>query len=111
MACGWPVFAGVGGEQPRRPQFVRITKFLRLATGQINQPCLGFHRDGRLAASPRAIIERRHGAFGYCALDAALDRLMVQSKCLAHGKKGRVFPIGQQYPRPLHPARPFAGPY
>jgi hypothetical protein len=58
-----PMLAGVLGEKPRRPQFVRIAEVLRFAAGQINQPCLGLDRDGGLAARPRAIIERRHAAF------------------------------------------------
>jgi hypothetical protein len=45
----------------------------------------------------RAIVERRHRAFGHRASDAALDRLMMQPE--VPQKKRRVFPIGQQYPR------------
>ena len=46
---------GHGTRQPRRPP-VRV-EVLASATGQINQPCLGFNRDGGSAARPRAIIE------------------------------------------------------
>jgi hypothetical protein len=59
--------------QPRRPQFVWIAEFLRLATGQINQPCLGFHRDGGLAASPRAIIKRVERAVAEGPMTAMTD--------------------------------------
>src|SRR5207344_709665 len=56
----------------------------------------------------RAIIQRSQRAFGHGALDAALDRLMMQPECPADRKKRGVFSIGQQYPRPLHPARRFS---
>jgi hypothetical protein len=49
-----------------------------------------------------AIIERGQRAFGHGALDAALDRLMMQPERSAHRKKRWVFSIGQQYPRPFH---------
>jgi hypothetical protein len=39
------------------------------------------------------------------ALDAALDRLMVQPQRPADRKKRRIFPVGQQYTRPLDPTR------
>ena len=55
----------------------------------------------------RAIVERSQRAFGHRALDAALDGLMMQPERPTDRKKRRVFPIGQQYPRPLHPARRF----
>jgi hypothetical protein len=46
-------------------------------------------------------------AFGHRALDAALDGLVMQPERPPDCKKRRVFPIGQQYPRPLDPARRF----
>ena len=107
MSLGRSLRASVAGEKPRRPQFVRIAKILGLAAGEINQPSLGLDREGGLAARARTIIERRQWAFGHRALDAALDGLVMQSEPLAHGKKGWVFPIGQQYPRPLDPTRRF----
>ena len=42
------MLACVAGKKPRRPQFVRIAKFLRLPACQRRQPCLGFDRDRRL---------------------------------------------------------------
>ena len=101
------MLAGMAGQKPRRPQFMRIAQFLRLAAGQRHQPRLGLDRDRRLLARARAIIERRQRAFGHGPLDAALDGLMMQPERLAHRKKRRVFPIGQQNPRPLDPARRF----
>jgi hypothetical protein len=104
MACGWPVFAGVGGEQPRRPQFMRIAKFLRLAASEINQPSLGLDRDGGLAAWPRAIIERRHWAFGHGALSAALNRLVMQSERLAPKNEGSSRYASRMRARSTRPA-------
>jgi hypothetical protein len=48
-----------------------------------------------------ATVERSHRAFGHGALDAMLDGLMMQSERPADRKKRRVFPIGQEYSRPL----------
>ena len=99
------VFASMAGEKPRRPQFVGIAQVLRLLTGQRHQPSLGFARDRRLPTRTRAIVKRSHWAFDHGALDAALDRLMVQPQCPTNRKKRGIFPIGQQYSRPLDPAR------
>jgi hypothetical protein len=84
-----------------------IAQLLRLPARQRYQPCLGLEGDLRFPTGARAIVERRHRAFGHGALDAALDRLMMQSERPANPKKREVFPIGQQYPRPLDPARQF----
>jgi len=96
-----PVLTCMAGQKPRRPQFVRIAEVFRLPTRQRCYPCLGLDRDRRLPARARAIVQRGHRAFGHGPLNAALDRLMVQPKRLAHGKKRRVVPIAQQNPRPL----------
>ncbi len=101
------VLAGVAGEKPRRPQLVGIAEVLRLPARQRHQPCLGLQRDRRFPAGARAIVERSHRAFGHGPLDAALDGLMMQPERPTYRKKRRVFPIGQQYPRPLDPARRF----
>ena len=69
---------------------------------------LGLGSDRRLSTGARAIIQRSQRAFGHGALDAALDRLMMQPECPADRKKRGVFSIGQQYPRPLDPARRFS---
>jgi hypothetical protein len=60
--------------------------------------------DRRFSAGARAIVKRSHWAFGHRALDAALDGLMMQSERPTYREKRWVFPIGQQYPRPLDPA-------
>jgi hypothetical protein len=98
------MIAGVAGQKPRRPQFVRIAEVLRLPASQRHQPCLGFKRDRRLSAGPRAIVERSHRAFDHRALDAALDGLVMQPKPPTNRKERLVFTISQQYPRPFNPA-------
>jgi hypothetical protein len=104
MSLRQSVLASVAGEKPGRPQFVGIAEILRLPARQRYQPCLGLQRDRRFPAGARAIIERSHRALGHSTLDAALDGLMMQSERPTDRKKRRVFPIGQQYPRPLDPA-------
>ena len=79
-------------------------KFLRLPACQRRQPCLGLKGNRRCRYQAGAVVQRRYRAFGHGALDAALDRLMMQSERPAHRKKRGLFPIGQQYPRPLNPA-------
>jgi len=54
MSCRWPMRARVAGQQPRRPQLMRIAQFLGLATGQRHQPGLGLSRDRRLLRSSSA---------------------------------------------------------
>ena len=108
MSLRGSMLASVAGQKPRCPQFVGIAKFLRLPARQRHQPCLGLGSDRRLSTGARAIIQRSQRAFGHGALDAALDRLMMQPECPADRKKRGVFSIGQQYPRPLHPARRFS---
>jgi hypothetical protein len=108
-ACGMPfrrsMLAGVAGQKPGRPQFVGIAKFLRLPARQRHQPCLRLKGDRRLPTGARAIIECSHRAFSHGALDAALNRLMMQPEHPADREERRIFPIGQQYPRALYPAR------
>jgi len=108
MSLRGSMLASVAGQKPRCPQFVGIAKFLRLPARQRHQPCLGLGSDRRLSTGASAIIQRSQRAFGHGALDAALDRLMMQPECPADRKKRGVFSIGQQYPRPLHPARRFS---
>jgi hypothetical protein len=105
MSLRRSMLASVAGEKPGRPQFVGIAEVLRLPARQRHQPCLGLQRDRRFPAGARAIVECSHRAFGHGALDATLDGLMMQSERPTDRKKRRVFPIGQQYPRPFDPAR------
>ena len=97
------MLASVAGEKSGRPQLVGIAEVLRLSARQRHQPRLGLQRDRRFPAGARAIVERSQRAFGHGALDAALDGLMMQPERPTDRKKRRVFPIGQQYPRPLDP--------
>jgi hypothetical protein len=105
MSLRRSVLAGMASQKPRRPKFVRITEVFRLPACQRHQPCLGFERDRRLATRTRAVVEGSDRAFDYGALNAPLDGLMMQSERPTYRKKRRVFPIGQQYPRPFDPAR------
>jgi len=102
-----PMLTRMAGEQPRRPQFVGIAEVLGLAAGEVDNPCLGRGGDRRLLARPRTIVERRHRTIGQRPLHAALDGLMVRAHGPPHRKKRRVFPVGQQHPRSLDPARRF----
>lgn len=52
MPFGGTVLASVAGEQPRGPQFMRITQLLRLPARQRCQPGFRFQRDRRLAKRP-----------------------------------------------------------
>ena len=99
------MLARVAGQQPRRPQLVRIAQFLCLATGQVHQPSLGRGRDRGLFARPRPIIERRQRTIGYRPLNAALDGLMMHAQSPAHRKERRVSAIGEEHSRPIDPAR------
>jgi hypothetical protein len=42
MSLRRSMLAGVAGEKPRRPQFVRLAQFLCLPASQRRQPRLGF---------------------------------------------------------------------
>jgi hypothetical protein len=99
------VLARVPGQQPRRPQLVRIAVLLGLVARQRYQPGLGFRRDRRLLARSRSVVEGRQYAIGHGPLDAALDRLMVHAKAASHGKERRLLPIAEQHRRPRYPAR------
>jgi hypothetical protein len=99
------MLASVAGQKPCRPKFVRITQFLCLPARQRHQPCLGLRGDRGFLAGTRAIVENGHRAFSHSPLNAALDRLMMQSEPAPHCKNRRILSIGQQYPRPLDPAR------
>ena len=61
--------------------------------------------DRRFLAGPRPIVERRSRTIGQGPFDATLDSLMVHPDSLRHRKKRLVFPVGEQYSRPLDPAR------
>src|SRR5262249_53719298 len=83
--------AGMLGEKPCRPQFMRIAELLGLAAGQINEPRLGFQRDCWFAAWSRPTVERGKRTLNHRPFDATLHGLVMQSERLAYGKKRRVF--------------------
>ena len=66
VPCGGRMLAHMAGEKARRPQFVRIAKFLGLATGEVHHPCLGLGCDRWLLARSRQIVERRQWTMGQC---------------------------------------------
>ena len=99
------MLARMAGQQPRRPQFVRVAVLLGLVARQRHQPGLGLRRDHRLLARSRSVVECRQRTIGYRPLDAALNRLMMHAKSSSHGKERRVLAIGQQHRCPRHPAR------
>src|SRR5438128_1131469 len=83
----WSVLARMACQQPRRPQLVRIAVLLGLVARQRHQPSLGLRRDRRLLARSRTVIECRQWAVGHRPLDAALDRLMMDTKSPPHRKE------------------------
>ena len=87
MSLRGSMLASVAGQKPRCPQFVGIAKFLRLPACQIDTShALASGVIGWLSTGARAIIQRSQRAFGHGALDAALDRLMMQPECPAPQK-------------------------
>jgi len=86
---------------------MRIAQVLRLPASQRRQPCFGFDGDRRLLARARAIVQRCHRTFDHGPFYATLNGLMMEAERSAYRKKRRVFPIRQQNPRPLDPARRF----
>jgi len=94
------MLASVAGQKSRRPQFVGIAKVLRLPARQRHSHALASSviegsRPGR-GRSSSAAIEPSTTARS----TAALNGLMMQSERPTDRKKRRIFPIGQQYPRP-----------
>jgi len=105
MSGGHGVVADVARQQPRGPQFVRISKVFGLLAGQRHQPRLRFIGDRRRLAGTRAVVERGHHAEPHGPLQTAKHGLMRHSNGLAHRIGRRVGAIGQQDARPLDPTR------
>jgi hypothetical protein len=61
--------------------------------------------DTPLLARSRAIIECRHRTIGQRPLNAALDGLMMHTQSMTYRKERGVFPVRQQHPCTLDPAR------
>src|SRR4249920_1840956 len=108
MPLTWSVLAGVTGQKPCCPQFMRIAKLFGLVTGQVDQPCFGFHRYRWLLARARAIVERGQRTFNHRPFNAALNCLMMLAQASTNRKKRRILPISQKNARPLDPARRFS---
>jgi hypothetical protein len=96
------VLASVAGQKSRRPKFAGIAEVLGLPARQRHQPCLGVQRNRQFSAGARAIVERRHRAFGHGAFDAAPDRLMMQPEHPSYRKR-KGLPDRPEYPHPLDP--------
>jgi hypothetical protein len=98
------VLARMAGQQPCRPQLVRIAMILGLVARQRYQPGPGLRRNRRLLAGSRAVFEGRQRSIGHCPFDAALHGLMMHSEALPHRKERRILTIAEQHLRPLNPA-------
>jgi hypothetical protein len=107
MPCRRPPFTCMIGQQSRRPQLVWIAVVLGLVARQRYQPGLGLRRDRWFLTGPRPIVERRKRPMGQGPLDAALDCLMVHPHGTADRKERRILAVGEQHPRPHHPAPSF----
>src|SRR5215472_1126992 len=57
MPGGWSMLPGMCGEQPGRPQLVRITQLLGLPARQRHQPSLCLSRDNGISSRARPIIQ------------------------------------------------------
>src|SRR6516162_5627038 len=75
MPRGRRVLACMAGQQPRRPQLVRITVLLGLLTRQRHQPSPSLRRNRRLLAWSWPVVECCQWAVGQRPFDAALDGL------------------------------------
>ena len=94
----WTMLAGVASQQPRRPEFVRISHLLGLLAGQRHQPRARFNCDLRLLAGPRTVVERLHDAEPDRARQAALDGLVGHSNRDPNPVTRRIIPIGVLVP-------------
>jgi hypothetical protein len=99
------MLARMAGQNPRRPNFVRIAVLLGLVARQRHQPGFGLRRDHRFLARPRSVVEGRQRARGDRPLDTALDRLMMDAEAPPDRTERRRLPVGEQHSRPFDPAR------
>ena len=96
----------MAGQEPRRPQLVRIAQLLGFAAGQRDQPCLGLGRDRGLLARTRAVIEGDHRTIGDRTGNTARDRQTAHTQRLAHRKDRRIHPGRRAAPAPVPPDAP-----
>src|ERR1700716_64897 len=99
------MLAGVTCQQPRGPQFMRITVLLGLVARQRHQPGFGLRCDDWFFARPWSILDRCQRPIGQRPLHAALNRLMMDPNSLPHRTERRILAIGQQHLCPRYPAR------
>ena len=92
------MLAAMTGQQPRRPEFVRVSHILGLPACQGHQPRPCFHRDLRLLARPRTVVESRHNPEPARPCQATLHCLVRHTNGTADRIARRVIPIVQQDP-------------
>ena len=107
MAGTWPVVAGMCGQQPGGPQFMRVAELRRLCASQRHKPSPRFRRDRRLASRPRAIVERRQHAQFRGSLQTTRHRLLAHPDPTRHGVGRRIVEIGENNAGSLHSVRWF----
>ena len=101
----WAMLAAMTGQQPRRPEFMRVSHLLGLPACQRHQPRPCWHCDLWLLARPRTVVERRHDPEPDGPCQATLHRLVRHTNGAADRAARRVIPIVQQHPGARHVAR------
>ena len=105
VAGGGPPITGLRGQQPRRPQLVRIPQRLRLLAGQRHQPGSRLRGNRRIAAGALAVVQCfDHTQFGRSVKTSA-DRLGRDPDRAGHRVGRGLCQISQNDPRPLDTAR------
>jgi hypothetical protein len=84
---------------------VGIAEVLGFAAGKVDNEGPRLVGDDRFASRPRAVVERRHDAEPFGPPHTPLDRLVRHPDRASNRITGRRFPVGEQHPRPLDPAR------
>src|SRR5215470_7664774 len=93
---GRRVLARMACQQPRRPQFMRITVILGLFASQRYQPRFRLRRNCRLLARARPVIQGGQRAIRKRPLDAALDSLVMHANPLPDTKERRCLTVRQR---------------
>jgi hypothetical protein len=105
VAGGGPPITGMRGQQPRRPQLVRIPQRLRLLAGQRHQPGSRLRGNRRIAAGALAVVQCfDHTQFGRSVKTSA-NRLGRDPDRAGHRVGRGLCQISQNDPRPLDAAR------
>ena len=98
------VFTGMTRQQPRGPEFVRVSEVAGFLAGQRHQPGSGFRRDVRRLAGTRAVIKRRHHPQPRGTAQAPLHRMVGHSKPRSDRGRRRLRAIGQHDARARYSA-------